>query len=65
MRSALEILQVALTKEKQAHDFYNGFLMQCKTTELRVLIEKLRDEEAKHVAMIEAMLAQMNVNLNP
>lgn len=65
MKSGNEILEAALHKEKQAHDFYDGLLVHCKVDEVRKLVEKLRDEESRHVAMIEAMMVQLRLGHSP
>ena len=65
MKSGKEILDAALNREKQAHDFYDGLLVHCKVDGVRKLIERLRDEEAKHVAMIEAMMVQLRLGHSP
>jgi rubrerythrin len=61
MRSADEILRIALRKEKQALDFYRGLALQCGVELVRELVERLRDEEAKHVKMIETMLSRLRL----
>jgi rubrerythrin len=61
MKSADEILEVALRKEKQARDFYQGLALHCGVEIVRELVERLRDEEAKHVKMIETMLSRLRL----
>jgi rubrerythrin len=65
MKSVDEILRTALMKEKGARDFYEGLLLHCRVELVRQLVEKLRDEEAKHVRMIEAMMSQLRLGHDP
>jgi rubrerythrin len=54
-----EILQVALKKEQNALMFYNRILAGARVDFIRILIEQLRDEEAKHVKMIERKITSL------
>lgn len=54
-----DILNVALEQEKKAHDFYTQVSAHCQIEFVRTLIEKLKDEEYKHIQLIEGMLAQL------
>ena len=54
-----EILEAALEKEKQAHDFYAEMGANCPVTFVKDLLLTLQNEEAKHIHMIQKMLAQM------
>ena len=65
MKSADEILQTALRKEKRARDFYEGLVFHCGVEMVRELVERLRDEEAKHVKMIETMLSRLRLGHDP
>jgi rubrerythrin len=65
MKSADEILQIALMKEKRARDFYEGLVLHCGVEMVRELVERLRDEEAKHVKMIETMLSRLRLGHDP
>lgn len=56
-----ELLRAALVKEQQAHDFYNGALLHCKIEMVRELLEKLKDEESRHIHMIRNMLARLEL----
>lgn len=53
------ILKAALQKEMQARDFYKDLARQTSVTFVRELLETLQNEEAKHVHMIEGMLARL------
>jgi rubrerythrin len=56
-----QILKQALEKEKQAHDFYEGLSLGCSVEFVRELLEKLRDEESKHMHMIQAMISRLEL----
>jgi len=56
-----EILNAALVKERQSREFYAGLAEQCRIDLVRELLEKLKDEENKHVRMIENMLADLRL----
>ncbi len=60
-----EILNAALTKERQSRDFYAGLAEQCRIDMVRKLLEKLKDEENKHVRMIENMLMDLRLGRSP
>jgi rubrerythrin len=56
-----QILKKALEKEKQAHDFYEELSLKCSVEFVRELLEKLRDEESKHIHMIQSMLSRLEL----
>ena len=56
-----KILKAALGKETEARDFYAGLLPHCSVGFVRELVEKLRDEESKHMKMIEEMITRMSL----
>jgi rubrerythrin len=60
-----EILDAALAKECQSRDFYSALAEQCRVDLVRQLIEKLKDEENKHVKMIEAMMTSLRLGRSP
>lgn len=60
-----EILNAALAKERQARQFYAGLAEQCQIEMVRELLEKLKDEENKHVKMVEDMLADLRLGRSP
>jgi rubrerythrin len=57
--SVLKAYQVALSSERKAHAFYDQALRQVRHPEIKALFEELRDEEAEHVRMIEAIIAKL------
>jgi len=58
-QTPIEILQTALKKEKDAYHFYDTLLNSTTVLFLQELLEQLRDEEHKHVLMIEKILTKM------
>ena len=56
-----EILQAALVKEKEAHRFYSDLLAHCQVQLVRELVERLRNEEHKHIRMVEGMITRLNL----
>ena len=65
LRTPDEILNAALAKERQSCQFYSGLAEQCRIDMVRQLIEKLKDEENKHVKMVEDMLADLRLGRGP
>ncbi len=60
-----EILSAALAKERQSRQFYTGLAERCTIDMVRQLIEKLKDEENKHVKMIEEMITNLRLGHSP
>lgn len=60
-----EVLNAALAKEHQSRQFYAGLAEQCQVDMVKKLIEKLKDEENKHVKMIEEMLSNLRLGRGP
>ena len=58
-QTPIEILQAALKKEKDAYRYYDTLLNTTAVSFLQELLEQLRDEEHKHVLMIEKILTKM------
>jgi rubrerythrin len=56
-----QILQVALAKEKEARDFYDAQAADCRVDFVRKLLEKLKNEESKHIRMVQEMMKKLNV----
>jgi rubrerythrin len=56
-----EILNAALGKERQAYEFYAGLAEGCRIDFVRNLIETLKNEEHKHVRMVENMLTKLRL----
>ena len=54
-----QILKTALQKEIQARDFYAELARQTSVDFVKELLERLQNEESKHVRMIRTMLARL------
>ncbi len=54
-----KILEAALKKEKAAYAFYEKHMKNSKVRLLQEIFEELRDEEAKHVAVIQKKLEEI------
>jgi rubrerythrin len=57
--SELKACQLALAAEKKAFAFYDEALPGVTQPEVKALFEELREEEAEHVSMIEALIAKL------
>ncbi len=60
-----DILRTALQKEEQARDLYAGLAAACSVDFVRELLEKLQNEESKHVRMIHDMLGRLEMGRDP
>ena len=57
-----EVLEAALKKEKAAYRFYDRLLKENMSIDiLKETIEKLRDEEYKHIRFIEKKIAKLGL----
>jgi rubrerythrin len=59
MTSLDQILHKALEMETHAHDFYAELALVCTVDFVRELLEKLRNEESKHMHLIQDMLGRL------
>jgi rubrerythrin len=59
-RTPDQILQEALRRENEAHDFYAGLATHCHIDFVKELLERLRDEESKHARWIQDMIIRLN-----
>lgn len=57
--SPLKALKVALASEQKAYAFYDEALPSVKQTDVKSLFMELRDEEAEHIQMVEAIIAKL------
>ena len=55
-----EILQAALAREVEARDFYRDLAINCHVDFVRKLLERLQNEEAKHVSWVQEMLTRLH-----
>ena len=61
LRTPGELLELALEKEKAAFLFYSNLLNNSRVEMVRDLVAKLKDEEEKHIHMVEKRIAEMNL----
>jgi rubrerythrin len=54
-----EILRAALGKETAARDFYSEMAGHCPVDFVRDLLERLKDEECKHMRLVQDMMARL------
>jgi rubrerythrin len=54
------ILDLALEKEKQAHDFYEQLAAKCHVDFIREMLETLQNEESKHMHLISEMKRRLD-----
>lgn len=60
-KTPIEILRDALVRERQAHDYYEQMLHNCKSDVVVELLETLKNEESRHLRLIQAMIARMEL----
>jgi rubrerythrin len=58
------ILQEALSREVEARDFYGRLAERTSVTLVRDFLERLKNEESKHVRLVEEMIAKLNLGRN-
>lgn len=56
-----DILNAALEEEKKTHAYYTYMCAHCQIDDVRVFFEKLKDEEYKHIQLIEDMLVRLRL----
>jgi rubrerythrin len=57
--SVLKAYQLALYAEQRAFAFYDEALEYVTQPDVKALFEELRDEEAEHIQMVEAIIAKL------
>ena len=55
------VLEAALAKERAAHRFYDSKAQTATLAVVRDLLLRLKDEEAKHIRLIEGLLAKLDL----
>jgi rubrerythrin len=55
----IDILTAALQKEREAYAFYNRLISGSTVMVVQELLEQLRDEEHKHILLIEDKIARL------
>ena len=56
-----EILNTALAKEKAAFSYYDRMLRSTNIDLIRDLLQELKNEEYKHIKMVETKIRQLNL----
>ena len=59
LRTPDQILRVALAKEKEARDFYDEQAAHCRVDFVRKLLERLKNEESKHIRLVQGMMTKL------
>ncbi len=59
-QTAKELLELALTKEKEAHAFYEAFANRYASSVLKEFALALKDDEYRHIKQIEKKLSELN-----
>jgi rubrerythrin len=54
-----QILDKSLNRERQAHDFYEQLAAGCSVGCVRELLDRLKDEESRHISMIQKMIERV------
>jgi len=57
--SALKALELALSSEKKAFEFYDQALPHVQSKDVKALFTELRDEETEHVRLLEKAIAAL------
>lgn len=55
-QTPVEVLKLALEKERASFEFYEQILQQTEDPNVRKLLESLRDSERGHVQQIKSLL---------
>ncbi len=61
LRTPIDILEAALHKEKESYRFYENLLKNTKVVIVQRLLEQLRDEEHKHILIIEKKITKIKI----
>ncbi|MDP1852922.1 MAG: ferritin family protein [Candidatus Omnitrophota bacterium] len=56
----LEVLQIALGKEKEAYKFYEEMLAKHSSSVIKDILISLKDAEYKHEKIIEEKISEIN-----
>lgn len=60
-KTPIDILHTALAREREAHRFYDSLLRGTHAPIMAELLTQLREEEQRHIRMIENRIAQMRL----
>jgi len=58
-RTPVDILTAALKRERDAYRFYDQLINTTTVSMVQELLEKLRDEEHKHILIIEQKISKL------
>ena len=61
LKTVDEILRAALAKEEAAFNFYSELLNHTKVDLVRDLVALLKDEEQKHIRLIERKITELSL----
>ena len=56
-----KILEAAMTREKAAYEFYDSLLSHSKVQIITEMLESLKNEEYKHIKLIEQLSAELRM----
>ena len=61
LKTPAQILLEALRREQEAYDFYTGLVPHCHVSFVRELLERLKDEESKHLHLVQDMMIRLDL----
>ena len=61
LRTPDQILQEALKRENEARDFYADLATQCHIDFVKELLERLKNEESRHIRLVQDMITRLNI----
>jgi rubrerythrin len=56
-----QILQEALRRETDARDFYSNVAENCHVDFVKKLLERLKNEESRHISLVQEMISRLNL----
>lgn len=62
-KTPTEVLQAALDRETQSHDFYEVSASVCHVDFVKDLLLTLQREEARHMSLIRHMIARLEAEV--
>lgn len=61
LKTPKDILDTALAREREAYRFYDTLLRETHTPMMAELLTQLREEEQRHIRLIEGKIARMRL----
>lgn len=61
LSTPMDILKAALRKEEAAHRFYANLQASSHSAPVRELLTQLREEEHRHIQLIERKIVELNL----